>query len=122
VSLGRTLDAYTATIEKRGPSSTTTDVFGTPVEDVAVITVEEPCWVEQIQAQEILVGRETLIANYRAFFRPTANIDGSDTITDVVHNATGEHLGAFEILGPPDDMPTPRGPHHIEALLRRVTG
>jgi hypothetical protein len=122
VSLDRLLQAFTATVQKRGPSTTTRDVFNTPIEDEAPLLVTYPCWLEQLSTQEMLVGRDTVLANYRAFFLPDADIDADDAIPVIVHNETGHERGPFEVVGQPSDMSSFRGEHHIEALLRSVSG
>lgn len=69
--------------------------------------------IEQIGSLEIAVGEDVIVANYRVFLMPAVALGPLDRIEDV----SGRK---FEVVGQPDLLSTPRGPHHIEANLRTV--
>ncbi len=70
-------------------------------------TVSCPCRLEQLEASR---GRGASI--WRLFLLPDIAIGPTDRVV-----VDGE---SFEVDGRPDVLATPRGPHHIEARLRRV--
>jgi hypothetical protein len=71
--------------------------------------------IEPYDSEEQTTDEDRQIADFRLFLPPDAIISGSDRVTD----ADGL---LYEVIGPPRLHRTPLGPHHREALLRRVTG
>ena len=65
-------------------------------------------FVEGIQA-----GIDEEVATHRIFLPANVTVSARDQII--------ESNRKFEVVGDPDTLQTPAGPHHIEALLRRVT-
>lgn len=71
-------------------------------------------WIEQTRATELQVGRHTVIADWLLVLPAGAVIDAGDRV---------RHDGrTFEVTASPDRVRTPRGEHHVEALLRLVEG
>jgi hypothetical protein len=89
----------------------TEDGRGNQVRNVATST-DYPCRLEQTDSQEINTGQQTKISNWRIYLPPDASLDSEDQV--VVAEKT------YEVLGPPDILHTPRGPHHQAARLRYV--
>src|SRR5437879_3855807 len=104
MSLERLL-VKSATVLTRGPGSTSRNEYGRPIEDTVdpQIAAKYPCWLEQTASQEIIVGRETVLADWLLILPPEAIIDATDQVV-----VDGQ---LFEVVGHPDDTPTPRGPH-----------
>lgn len=82
----------------------------------------EPSWddggehlvrLEQTDATEVLVGRDTLVSDWRLYLHEDAVIGGRDRVVD-------EDGRTFEVMGSPEVQRSPRGPHHIVARLRYV--
>jgi hypothetical protein len=71
--------------------------------------------LESFGSSEETTDRDEQIAEFRLFLPPDAIVSGSDQVTD----ANGL---VYEVIGPPRLHRTPRGPHHIECRLKRVTG
>jgi hypothetical protein len=97
----RVLPFSSSGIDQYGNPTTT---FGPPV--------PYPCRLEQLTEQEILLDRNLQIGDLRLFLPPGAVITGRDRGED-------DEGRIYEVIGPPKLHRTPRGPHHIEAVLRR---
>lgn len=96
-------------------SQSTTDSRGNPV-DTWTYGTPISAWLEQTEAQEVTRGRETLLSDWLLVFPdPSTAIGGRDRIQD-------DQGRTFEVVGPPEVVTTPRGPHHVEARLRHVDG
>lgn len=91
--------------------ASTTDVYGNTVPG-AETRVTYAARLEQLAADELVRDRDTVITDWRIFMPATADITAYDRI-----EARG-HL--FEVVGLPNQHKTPRGPHHLEVLLRFV--
>lgn len=81
-----------------------------------VATTETLGYVEQVEAEEFTVGRETYRADWKVFLPAGVDVDGSDRIE------YGDRT--FEVIGPPHEVwnPRTRGVHHVELRARQVTG
>lgn len=79
---------------------------GTPV------TSTEPCRLEDSQSIEVFDGANRIIADARLFLGPDASITGRSEVT--------VDAKPFVVVGKPTEQRTPRGVHHVEALLRRA--
>ena len=109
-----------ATVRRRGPG-TTKDRTGTPMQDAAARTVTYPCFAEQEATTEILAGRETIVADWLAWFGSQAGLDGTDRIEQIVHRGSGRFVGGpFRIVGSPAVRFRPRGAHHVEVKLLSI--
>lgn len=73
-------------------------------------------YVEQTEAQEITVDRQTYRTDWRVFLAAGVSVDASDRI--VYGSRT------FEVIGSPHEVWNPRSRvvHHIEVRAREVTG
>jgi hypothetical protein len=118
----------TAQVFARGPG-VIRDKYNQPVEELAEEAVEYPAYLEPTAGRELLVsrtaldgapGRQTVIADHlivigRNVEGNLPNLDATDRI-----DVDGR---SFEVLGPPAPFHRPRqGPHHVEAILRVITG
>lgn len=101
------------TIERR--ATTGTDDYGNGAPST-ITTVETEGYVEQTEATEITVDRETYRTDWRVFLPVEVEVDGSDRI--VYGSRT------LEVLGTPHEVwnPRTRTVHHKEVLAREVTG
>lgn len=70
--------------------------------------------LQQTDTVEVAVGRDTVIADWVLFLPAGTDVLPSDRVE--VDGAT------FEVVGLPNVAHTPRGPHHVEARLRSITG
>ena len=112
MSLDRLLN-QPLSIERR--SGTTTDAYGNEVPGTTA-TVVTVGYLEQTDATEVTVDRDTFISTWRAVLHPTEGIDGTDRIT---------YAGAvYEVVGKPHSVWNPRraAVHHIECRLVEVQG
>lgn len=75
-------------------------------------TVDYKGFVEQVVAEEISVGRETRVSDWRLILPPGATLDALDRV--VVNGVT------FEVVGPPHTVFNPRTGKNaqVEARLR----
>lgn len=72
--------------------------------------VDYPGRLEQLSTDELLRDRDTIVADWRVFLPPDADIAATDWVEGRGH--------VFHVNGLPMEHRTPRGPHHIEALLK----
>jgi hypothetical protein len=94
----------------------TTDRYGNTARDWSrASTVSTPAWVERQAGRqgsgsgESLAGRDELYSTFRLVLPVGVLIEGRDRV---------DYDGrTFEVQGPPDTVLTPRGAHHIEAIL-----
>lgn len=102
------------TIQRRGATSTDPD-YGNDVPGT-VSSVATEGYVEQTDAQEVTVDRETYRTDWRVFLPADVAIDGSDRI---VHGSR-----TLEVIGSPHEVwnPRTRATHHKECRAREVTG
>ena len=101
--------SQTSTVKKYTYSE---DSLGNQVRVLLPTSTDYPCRLEQTDSQEITLGQQTEISNWRIFWPPEAIVDSEDEV--VVEGVT------FDVLGPPAIEHTPRGPHHQVARLRFV--
>lgn len=98
----------TLTVIRYGDS---TDEYGNTVPG-AETRIDVAGRLEQLRADELIRDRDTVITDWRAFLPVGTDITPYDRI-----EARG-HL--FEVVGLPNEHRTPRGPHHVEVMLRWV--
>lgn len=72
-----------------------------------------PARFEQLSSDELVRDRDTVVADWRVFLPAGVVIGPFDRVE------SGGH--AFEVWGDPIEQRTPRGVHHVEVRLRRVT-
>lgn len=89
----------------------TTDEYGNTTPG-AETRADIPGRLEQLRADELIRDRDTVITDWRVFLPVGADVTAYDRI-----EARG-HL--FEVVGLPNEHRTPRGPHHVEIMLRWV--
>ena len=94
----------------------TPDVYGNTARVADPVTASVRCYIEQVDAVEVIVDRETYIANYIGFLPAGTTVGPADHL--VVGGAT------YEVIGPPDSVFNPRTgtEHHLEVNLRTVVG
>lgn len=96
-------------------STVTRDRYHNPVQ-VPDEGTEYDAWLEQTTAQELTIGRETVVSDWLVLLPPAAEgIDGTDQVLD----ADGR---TFQVVGAPALIRTRRGLDHVEARLRLVEG
>ncbi len=72
-----------------------------------------PARLEQLSSDEIVRDRDTVVADWRMFLPAAATVSQFSRV---------ESAGrTFEVWGDPIEQRTPRGIHHVEVKLRRVT-
>lgn len=103
---------YVVTIVKAGEK---TDRYGNTVKDWATATrTDTRAWIEQRSRNEDTDDRDQLTSTWLLVVPLGNDLDGLDRV---------EYNGdTFEVVGPPDVVHTPAGPHHIEATLRWLVG
>lgn len=106
----RRLLTQTATVIRRD-SIGQVDEYGNPLPGPEART-DYPARLEQVNTREVLVDRETVTSEWRLFLPPEAVISAQDLV-----EVDGER---FEVMGRPARESSPRGTHHVEALLRVV--
>lgn len=98
----------TAVVVRYGAS---TDEYGNTITGAETRT-SYAARLEQLATDEQIVDRDTVIADWRGFFPASADITAYDRI---------EARGVlFEVVGLPNQQRSPRGPHHLEVVLRYV--
>lgn len=105
----------TGTVRRRGVTGT--DGYGNDVAGTTS-TYETPCFLEQTDATEILVDRETYVSSWRLFLPAGSELSAADQF---VLDGRGD---VFEVVGEPDRLwhPVRRVEHHVEARLTVVIG
>lgn len=103
----RRLLTQTATVISREPVGV--DEYGNPTEGPE-IRASYPARLEQTDSAELLADRDTVTTRWRLFLPAEAVIDAWARV-----EVDGE---LFDVIGRPTLERTPRGPHHVEALLR----
>lgn len=98
----------TATIVRHG---TAVDEYGNIVAGTSTST-PYPARLEQLTAEELVRDRDTIIANWRMFLGPDADISPYDRVEARGH--------VFEVTGLPNEQRRPAGIHHLEVQLRFV--
>lgn len=72
-----------------------------------------PARLEQLESEEILRDRDTVLADWRLFLPADAAVGPFDRV-----ESDGRQ---FTIHGDPVEQRSPRGVHHLEIHLKRVT-
>lgn len=100
-------------IQRRGVTGT--DEYNNEVTGTTA-TVATVGYVEQTEAKEVTVDRQTFVTDWRVFLPEGTAIDGSDRI---VHGTK-----TLEVVGAPHEVWNPRAKrtHHLEIRAREVTG
>lgn len=108
------LDALmTQTVEVFRTEVVDEDGTGDPIEDL-VSQGTLKAYVEQTRSQELLAGRDTVLADWLFVFPAESDVQSSDVLD--------WNGGRFEVTGRPAAPQSPRGVHHLEVLARSVEG
>lgn len=99
----------TATIIR--PSFDAVDAYGNPQPGTTTST-DYPARLEGLSSDELVRDRDTIVADWRMFLPPDADVSPFDRI-----ESDGK---TFEVWGDPIEQRAPRGIHHLELRLRRV--
>lgn len=94
------------------PSFDGLDVYGNPQPGTETSTTW-PARLEQLASEEIVRDRDTVVADWRMFLPATATVSQFARV-----ESDGRQ---FDVWGDPIEQRTPRGIHHLEVKLRRVT-
>lgn len=76
-------------------------------------SVTYPARLEQLKSEEIIRDRDTVLADWRMFLPAGAEVGPFDRV-----EAGGRE---FRVYGDPAEQRSPRGIHHLELRLQRVT-
>lgn len=102
--------AETATIYE--PAFDAIDAYGNPQPGTET-SATWPARLEQLSSDELVRDRDTVVADWRMFLPAGATVS---------QFARVESAGRrFDVWGDPIEQRTPRGIHHLEVKLRRVT-
>lgn len=102
----------TQTITVSRPTYDAVDEYGDPQPGTAT-TASYPARLEQLSSEELIRDRDTVVADWRAYLPAEATIGPFDRVE--------ENGKTFEVWGDPIEHRSPRGAHHVEVRLRRVT-
>lgn len=94
----------------------TADRYGVPAEVVITSTPNVPARLEQLDATEVSIGEDTVVADWRIFLEPTFTFSVRPHRDRFIDSAGR----VFEVIGAPHLQRTPRGGHHFEARLRFI--
>jgi hypothetical protein len=94
------------------PQFDAVDAYGNPQPGIETSEVY-PVRLEQLSTDELVRDRDTVVADWRMFLPAGAEIGPFDRV-----ESDGR---TFEVWGDPIEQRTPRGVHHQEIKLRRVT-
>lgn len=94
------------------PAFDALDAYGNPQPGTETSAVW-PARFEQLSSDELVRDRDTVVADWRLFLPPEATVS---------QFARVESAGRrFDVWGDPIERRTPRGIHHLEIRLKRVT-
>jgi hypothetical protein len=102
----------TETVTVYSPSFDAMDAYGNPQPGTET-SADYPARLEALTSDELLRDRDTIVADWRVFLPPAAVVSPFARI-----EADGK---SFEVHGDPIEQRAPRGIHHIELRLKRVT-
>lgn len=102
--------AETATVHI--PTYDAVDAYGDPQPGTETSTAY-PARLEALSSEELIRDRDTVVADWRMFLPPDAVITPFARV-----ESDGK---SFEVWGDPIERRSPRGVHHLEVALRRVT-
>ena len=94
------------------PQFDAVDAYGNPQPGTET-SVTYRARLEQTATDENLANRDTITADWRAFLPAGAVVGPFDRV-----ESAGRR---FEVVGDPAEQRAPRGVHHVEVNLRRVT-
>lgn len=94
------------------PGTETADAEGNPVE-ATPSTQDYRGWLQQKESVEVVGARTVVTSKPFLFLEPDAPLTSANRVR--VNGST------YEVDGEPNLLRTPRGPHHWEADLLRVT-
>lgn len=103
--LAETVTVYT-------PEFDAVDAYGDPQPGTET-SATYPARLEQLDTDELIRDRDTIVADWRIFLPPAAVIGPFSRI-----ESDGRQ---FEVWGDPIEQRSPRGIHHLELKARRVT-
>jgi hypothetical protein len=94
------------------PTFDAVDAYGNPQPGTETSDAY-PARLEQLSSDELVRDRDTVVADWRIFLPAAAAIGPFDRV-----ESGGR---TFEVWGDPIEQRAPRGVHHLEVRLRRVT-
>lgn len=100
----------TATVHRRAYDAV--DEYGDP-QPGTVASVAYPARLEALSSTEVVRDRDVVVADWRAYLPATAVVGPFDQVE--------EDGKVFEVWGDPIERRAPRGVHHLELRLRRIT-
>lgn len=89
--------------------TTIRDEYNAEVDGAATRT-DHPARLEQLATEELVIDRDTVVANWRVFLLPGTDVTAYDKV-----EARGL---TFDVVGFPNQQRSPRGSHHLEVLLK----
>lgn len=94
--------------------ATTTDTYGDGVLDYDAATSRDTLgWFTQLSSVEMIDGRDAVTTDVAVFLAADDPISANDRVV------TSD--GTWDVVGTPAVRSTPRGPHHVEVRLSKVT-
>jgi hypothetical protein len=102
----------TETVTVYSPSFDAMDAYGNPQPGTETSDTY-PARLEALTSEELVRDRDTVVADWRVFLPADAVVSPFDRI-----EADGK---SFEVHGDPIEQRAPRGIHHVEVALKRVT-
>lgn len=118
MSLDRLLTTNAVTIVKAG-ENTNTYTDRRPDWQFIESFTDTTGWLTQVTTTEERGAREIVRTGWKLYLAPDAVITAADRV--LVAQANGCEPLIYEVDGQPHLAQTPRGPHHIECNLKRVT-
>lgn len=106
------LGLLTETVTVYTPQYDGVDAYG-DIQPGTETSATYPARLEQLESDEILRDRDTVLADWRLFLPPTATVGPFDRV-----ESGGRR---FTVHGDPAEQRSPRGAHHLELRLKRVT-
>lgn len=98
------------TVQRRSVDDT--DQYGNDVQSLAAVEIVGG-YIEQTEAVEVVIDRETYVTTHLVMIEAGVNIDGADRVID-------DDGIAYEIVGPPHSVRNPRTRRvsHVECRAR----
>lgn len=94
------------------PTFDAIDAYGNPQPGTETSTTW-PARLEQLSSDELVRDRDTVVADWRMFLPAEATVSQFARVVSAGRT--------FDVWGDPIEQRTPRGVHHLEIRLRRVT-
>lgn len=102
------------------PATFTTDAEGVSSKNAAPAEKTYGGMIQQTDAHEVQVGPDTQVSDHLLIMVIDPTLDPATLPRAQLHPQDRVRRGTdvFDVVGEPDAVKTPRGPHHIEANLR----